>query len=157
FGSGTPGSLQRKTITTYASFPNGSGILDRPASVTVYDGGGHPVSAVVNCYDQSAPMVTIGVVHHESGALGTLTPPLHWLNPPGGTNALPTCQTGASASALSTTYSYDDTGQVLSVTDPNGHKTEYSYVDCFTVDCHTEGTGPGQTNAFVTKITHPKT
>ncbi|HWX55736.1 MAG TPA: RHS repeat-associated core domain-containing protein [Verrucomicrobiae bacterium] len=151
FGTNAPGALLRQTKTTYVSFPGGT-ILDRPASLTVYDGSGNTMAATVNCYDQSTPAGTSGVVQHGGAGLGNLTQQLHWLNPPGGSNPLPTCQTGASSSALSTTFTYDDTGQVLSSTDPNGNPTQYSYTDSFT-----EGTAPGTTNAYVTMITRPKT
>ena len=51
-----------------------------------------------------------------------------------------------------TTFLYDETGQPTSETDPNGNATTYSYLDSYS------GGNPAvNTNAYLTKITHPQT
>lgn len=137
FGNGSSGSLARITVTNYASFtPH---IVNEPSSIITYDGNVNRVAETDYAYDQSAPQPTSGVVEHQSGTnAGNLTTQTQWLNA-GGTSPV-------------TTFSYDDTGQVLSETDPNGNRTTYSYADSFSV-----GTPPGQTNAFLTRINLPTT
>jgi YD repeat-containing protein len=72
--------------------------------------------------------------------------------------------TGASCAGPTTTYTFDETGQVLSRTDPCGnsscsdmtgssHTTTYSYADSFT----SGGPPSGHTNAYLTQITYPTT
>jgi len=51
-----------------------------------------------------------------------------------------------------TNYTYDDTGQMLSMKDPNLKTTAYSYADNYA-----SGSPPGQTNAYLTQITYPNT
>jgi RHS repeat-associated protein len=67
-----------------------------------------------------------------------------------------------SSGSPATTYTYDETGQVLAMTDPNGNQTSYSYADAFlntnsTGFTSTAGAPPtGEvTNAYLTKITYP--
>lgn len=50
-----------------------------------------------------------------------------------------------------TTYTYDETGQPLSMKDPNSNITQYSYADNF------DFPPSANTNAYVTKITKPST
>src|SRR5262249_55506049 len=76
------------------------------------------------------------------------------------------CFVGATNCTDSVTqYTYDMTGQLLSVKDPCGngtcgdmtgsnHTTTYSYADNFASGT---GTPPGQTNAFLTQISQPNT
>jgi YD repeat-containing protein len=63
-----------------------------------------------------------------------------------------------------TSYTYDETGQTTSVTDPNGNVTQYSYADQFVstntgVYTTTNGSPPPNTvtNAYLTKVTRPST
>ena len=67
-------------------------------------------------------------------------------------------------SDATTTYSYDETGQIITKVDPNGNQITYSYVDnFFSTDTgsftNTSGAPPsGQvTDAYVTQITLPTT
>jgi RHS repeat-associated protein len=174
---GAPDSIQnfdygettsiRKTVTSYQTMTapvgccvNNTTVL--PSTVAVYDGGGSPVAATVYCYDQQATSSKSGIPGHDDSDYGTsqsvrgnLTQELEWINPPGGSNPIPTaanCGQGGTAAQRSTTYSYDQTGQVVSTTDPLGRTTTFDYTD------HFSDTAPAQqTNAYVTKITYPQT
>jgi RHS repeat-associated protein len=178
YGSGAPGPLLRKTIYNYQSFantavfPNLASIFDRPCQVITYDGTGtNRVAETDSYYDNGATTTPCGaagtpsvvsaggtsLTGHDAtnygvsatGPRANLTQVSRWL------------KTGGTPS---TTYSYDETGQVVSMTDPNLNKTLYSYSDSF-VSTNTGGftTTAGSpptgtvTNAYVTKITGPAT
>jgi YD repeat-containing protein len=120
-----------------------------------YDGG------TTVCGSAGTPSVTAvsglpAATHDEASfgasstiSRGNLTTSLRWAN------------AGASPT---TTYTYDETGQTLTQTDPCGnpttacsdmpssstHKTTYSYTDSYA-----SGTPNGSTNTYVTKITKP--
>jgi RHS repeat-associated protein len=174
YGATTP---SRKTINTYQSlpktsanqtgFPNSIGLLyDKRCKTVVTDGNNNPVSETDLYYDGGtalcgtvpAPSVTgvsglVSGTHDEtnygpgsSEARGNVTRMVRWLN--GGTSP-------------ATTYTYDETGQVLTMTDSCGigtcsdmtgtnHTTTYSYADNYS-----SGTPPGNTNAYLTKVTNP--
>jgi RHS repeat-associated protein len=133
-----PGPLLRKTVTNYASFGTNH-IVDKPASVIVYDGGNNKAAEVDYTYDIPVGTVTTGIVEHIAGCnCGSLTKESRWVNGAGTT--------------LNTTFTNDDTGQRLSMTDPRGNVTTYSYSDNYS-----SGTPPGQTNSYLTTITYPQT
>jgi RHS repeat-associated protein len=140
WANGAPGALLRKTITSYAAL--GNGIVDRVSSVEVQDGGGARKAYATYGYDEygTSPLVpTSGVPRHIaiSGSRGNLTSVNQWLNATGGT--------------LPTNLTYEDTGNVLTSTDPGGHQTQFSYADSF---------AGGQTpnaHAYVTTATMPIT
>ena len=142
YGPGAPGALIRKTLYAYGNPFTGTGICDRPTSVTVQDGSGNPAAQTNYTYDGSTPTATSGITGHVSLPSGTprgnATTVAAWLNTTGG--------------YLSSTYAYDDTGQALSKTDPLGNITQFSYTDSYTI-----GSPPGSTNAYLTKITYPST
>jgi RHS repeat-associated protein len=63
------------------------------------------------------------------------------------------CLNGTSVCTnATTTYSYDETGQALSITDPKGNKTQFGYSDSFTDTPSTYNT-----NTYLTSITYPLT
>ena len=140
------GPLKRQTNTAYHTF-SGTNILDEPDSVTVYDGSGNEDKQTTYAYDGSAIVssgTNIGLVS-PPGLRGNATTASRWLN--------------TSNSFLNTTYTYYDTGQMQSMTDPCGnvtcsdmagsnHTTTYLYTDAYS-----SGTPPGATNAYLTKIT----
>jgi len=142
FGTSGVGSLLRKTVTTYATSSTftASHILDKPAKVQVYDSTGTTLAAETDyVYDTPAATATSGIVQHSGGCkCGNLTSSSGWVN--------------SSGSTLTTTFTNDDTGQRLSMTDPAGNTTSYSYTDSYS-----SGTPPGPTNTYLTTITHPAT
>ena len=141
FGTSGVGSLLRRTTTTYATSSTftANHILDKPAKVQVYDSTETTLAAEMDCaYDTPAATTTSGIVQHSGGCMcGNLTSISRWIN--------------SSGTTLTTTFTNDDTGQRLSMTDPRGNTTSYSYTDSYS-----GGTPPGPTNADVTTVTHPQ-
>jgi RHS repeat-associated protein len=150
------GPLRRHTVTAYHNFLGGTPsthILNEPNSITVYDGFNNQVSQTSVTYDANSVVASgaaTGLVA-PPGLRGNVSTVAHWLN------------TGGSSPV--TSYTYFDTGQIQSMTDACGntacadmtgsnHTTMYSYADNFTSGT---GTPPGQTNAYLTQVTHPNT
>jgi len=164
------GSLLRRAVNSFGGFttatPLGAHIYDRPCKAVTYDGSGNKVAETDYLYDGgtvvcgttglAATAIVSGLpagTHDETNyaptsttVRGNLTKKIQWVN----TGAVPT-----------TTYTYDETGQMLSMTDPCGnstcsdvagtsHTTTYSYTDRYT-----NGTPPGNTNAYLTTLTRP--
>ncbi|MFZ0412525.1 MAG: hypothetical protein WAL51_13475 [Candidatus Acidiferrales bacterium] len=128
YGSGSPGSVARKTLTTYASLSNG--IVSMPASVTVEDGSGSVKSQTTYSYDQGSVTATSGTPQQVavSGSRGNATTIAYLVN---------------GSTTLSKTFSYYDTGNVNVATDVNSAQTTYSY-----------GTGSCG-NSFATSVSEP--
>ncbi len=137
FGASPHGSLLRKTVYTYAALGNGIGAM--PAAITVQDGSGAQKAQQTFQYDQTGVTGTSGVPQHTTvvGSRGNLTTLTDWVS--------------STASSLSTTLTYDDTGNVLSATDPAGNQTTFSYADRF----H-DGVNRS-TLAYLTQTTLPNT
>lgn len=148
FGQGIRGPLLRNTVmkcATLAAIPLGAQIEDRPSSIVTYDGSGNRAAETDYGYDQTSVTGTSNVVGHDYANYnssynnrGNATSKTEWLN------------TGGASPV--THYTYDDTGQMLSMTDPNGNNATYSYVDHYA-----SGSPPGPTNAYLTQITYPNT
>jgi RHS repeat-associated protein len=179
FGSSGIGLLLRKTVTNYQQFndtplyPDAPSIVNRPCQVVTYDSTGtNRVAETDYFYDNGATTAPCGTAgtpsvtgaggtsltgHDETNysasstyARGNLTQKTQWLN------------TGSSSPA--TTYAYDETGQILTMTDPNLNQTSYAYADSFlntnsTGFMTTAGSPPSGivTNAYLTKVTYPTT
>lgn len=145
------GPLLRQTVTAYHNFPT-AWILDEPDSVTTLDGSGNVVSKTGFVYD-GTPTVSSGTTVSPSpsvvsfvtpsGARGNATSVSHWLN--------------TNNSSLTTNYTYFDTGQIQSMTDPLQNITSFSYADSFLSGTGSPQTTNAQTNAYLTKVTYPNT
>lgn len=143
FGQSAPGPLLKTTTTSYATL--GNNILNRPQTVTVFDGAGNQSAQTTYAYDEPQPNSTVtvtptsGVPNHVAvtGARGNATTVSRWLNTTGGT--------------VTTHQTFDDTGNVLSSTDANGNVTTYSYSDNFS-----DGVDRSSL-AYRTKTTLPQT
>lgn len=145
------GPLRRQTATVY-NHALGN-ILNEPSSTTVYDGSGNIVKQTTLTYDGASVQgsgAATGLVA-VSNPRGNATSVSRLLNP--------------GNSLLTSTYVYYDTGQVYTSVDPCGniscadmtgtnHTTTYSYADSYASGT---GTPPGQTNAYLTQVTHPNT
>jgi RHS repeat-associated protein len=136
------GSLVKKTVTTYApsTAMTAQHVIDKPSKVQVYDSTGTNLVAETDyTYDTPVGTLTSGIVQHNTGCnCGNLTTQSKWLNTTGG--------------SLSTNFTNDNTGQRLTMTDPVGNITHYSYTDSYS-----SGTPPGPTNAYLTTLTLPPT
>jgi YD repeat-containing protein len=163
-------SALRETVTAYHNFPVTllfpyPSILDRPDSVKVY-GNGTLLSETDYGWDEYTkfPLTVVSPApigqdpRYASASVTTRGNP---------TTVTKKCFVpgGASCTNSVTSYTYDITGQVTSVTDPCGyspcgdmagssHTTNYFYTDNYTSD---DGSAPGNTNAYVTKIILPPT
>ncbi len=115
YGTNAVGSLQRQTITSYASL--GNDIQNRPQTIKVEDGQSNIVSETQYQYDQTAVLQTSGTPQHAaiSGSRG---------------NPTTITYTVSSAATLSRTFTYFDTGNVDVATDINGAQSSYTYGDC---------------------------
>jgi RHS repeat-associated protein len=151
-----PTTPDRITTTTFAS---GVGLLGsgyRPSSVTTTSGAGTQTISQTNYgYDSygsggitSAP----GMTEHDDTNFGTS------FTARGNPTSIQRLVSG-SPSYLTSTMTYDTTGQVTSVTDPAGNKTTLGYADSFYYDNNADppATYPSTppTNAYLTKVTQP--
>lgn len=149
---GAPGILLKHTHADYASFattPVGGSIVDRPSDVIIYNGGGTKVAETDYVYDGPSLASVSASAHDDTyfpatfkvrGNATTVTRKC--------LQSAPACTSGSPV----TKYTYDDTGKVATMTDPNLNATTYSYTDSYT-----SGTPSGNTNAYLTKITRPVT
>src|SRR3984885_11332984 len=155
----SPGATPaRETKTTPALFGNtpywqsGQYISDRPLEVQMYDHG-TLISDTTYSYDQTAVASVSPVpIGHDETIYGASAAP----EPRGNvTTVTKKCfAAGGTCTNAVTALLYDETGQVISVTDPRGATTTLSYADSYTTD---DGSPPGNTNTYLTKITRPTT
>ena len=129
YGTGAPGALTRKTLTTYASLTNN--IENMPASVTVEDGSGNTTSRTSYTYDQGGVTTTSGTPQQVAitGSRGNVTTISYLVS---------------GSTTLSKTFTYYDTGNLITATDVNGAVTTYTY-----------GSGTSCGNSFATSISEP--
>jgi RHS repeat-associated protein len=137
FGSSAHGALLRKTLIAYAILDNG--IADHPGTVIVQDGSGNQKAKTFYGYDETALTATNSVPMHDPvmGSRGNLTTLSRWLD--------------ATNTTLNTTFAYDDTGNVVSTTDPGGHLKQFSYNDNFSDSVNRNSF------AYLTQVTLPVT
>jgi len=136
FGASPYGALLRKTLLTYANLGE---IGAMPASIIVQDGSGNQKSQRTFGYDETVATGTSGVPQHAAitGPRGNQTTLTQWVS--------------ATATALVSRFTYDDTGNTLSRIDTAGNQVQYSYQDSFS-------DGVNRTSlAYVTQITQPST
>ncbi len=130
YASGTPTTILRKNLITYATLNNS--ISSMPATVTVQDGAGVTKSQTTYVYDETTAATSSGTPQHVSvtGSRGNATTIKHLVQ---------------GSTTLNQTNTYYDTGTVKTATDVNGAITTYNFPDA-TSTCG---------NAFPTSVTEP--
>jgi len=170
FGAGTPGPIIRKTLTSYQAFPPaafGFSPADRPCKQLIEDGSSNVIAETDTLYDGGTSvcgtpgtpsLVSVSglpVGSHDETTFGVGSTSARGNQ----TSVKRTCLQGCASST--TTYSYDETGQVVSMTDGCGnatcsdmtgtnHTTTYSYTDS-----PSGGNPAGNSNAYLTSVTNP--
>ncbi|HKW76566.1 MAG TPA: hypothetical protein VJN64_13640 [Terriglobales bacterium] len=126
----------RKTLFSYAPLTNA---VSKPSQVTVEDGSSHAVSQTNFTYDEGQLAPTSSVPQHNAvtASRGNLTTLTQWIVP--------------GSTSLSTKFTYDDTGNLLSRTDPLLSPTNFSYADNFSDGINRN------TLAYLTQVTLPST
>ena len=147
YAASPPGPLLRKTIINYWNSPP---IYDRPSQIITCDA--LPCSSSQNrvaetdyVYDASSLAsghTTVGRDLNYNGngivSRGNATSKSEWVN--------------TSGNSLTWNYTYDDTGQQVTMSDPKSNGTTYSFADAFPA-C---GPAGANTNAYLTLITDAK-
>ena len=148
YGSGSPGSPVRQSAIAYATL--GGGISNRPSSVTVTSGGA-TVAQTSYTYDSSPLTSVTGIAQHNDASYGTGN------TIRGNLTKLQSLVSGTTF--LTSSATYDTTGQRLTITDPAGNVVTLSYTDNFFTD---NGANPpsvfthsAPTNAYLTKMIDP--
>jgi RHS repeat-associated protein len=167
-------AVARETKMTPQTFPvtplyPTASIFDRPSSVQVF-GNGSLVAETDYAYDGGTITPVTAYAHDDTNF------PATYKNRGNATTITRDCLQGCSTNAVST-YTFDETGQMLSVTDACGNNnctdmtgtgsspttdcfgktyTSHTTTYCYT-DSYSSGTPPGNTNTFVTKIKRPTT
>jgi RHS repeat-associated protein len=176
FGSGAPGTLLRTTVNNYQTFvgnplykvdsqaPSPT-LLTFPCQTVVYNGTVSSSNRVAEtdylydggtsvCGTAGTPSVT-GVSNLPSGTHDeTYYGPSSTTPAPRGNVTTLTQQCFPGCAVPSTTYTFDETGQVLSVKSPLHAITQYSYTDSYS-SCGGAAPPSGNTNAYLTEITDP--
>lgn len=149
FGNSPSNPADRTTAISYYS--NGY-VIDRPGTIAVKNSSGGIVAQTVNSYD-GASLVTsgaTGVAQHDDTNYGTgftqrgnLTSVQHYKD---------------ASNYLTSSMTYDITGQMRTATDPAGDQTTFSYSDAFYTDTGNNAApstyAPSQaTNAYLTSTT----
>ena len=110
-----PGGLVRRTNTVYNTALS-NGIVDRPSTVTVYDGAGATKAQTTYTYDAGSVTGSPGTPHlyPVSGSRGNVT----------------SIQYSTGSRTLTQSFTYYDTGNVNVATDINSAQTTYGYGAC---------------------------
>jgi len=129
YGTGAPGAIARKSLTTYATLSNN--LENKPATITIEDGSGNVKSQTTYLYDQGTVTATTGTPQHVAvtGSRGNPTTISYSVQ---------------GSTSLSRSFTYYDTGGVNTTTDVNGGTTQTTY-----------GSGTSCGNSFATSIKEP--
>jgi YD repeat-containing protein len=151
--SGTPSAApDRELDIVYLTSPSyvAKDIHNRVTSRTVLNGAGAQVAQSLISYDGSALTSITGVTHHDDANYGTAA------TVRGNPTQLQRWVSGSSY--LTTTMTYDMTGQMLKVTNPRGHTRSYVYANNFYTDANPPVNPPATftptvtTNAYITQV-----
>ena len=152
WGNGSRGPLLREEKKTYLHDSNtnylNANIVDKVLLDTIYNGSGTQVAQTQYVYDNytgsTAMVTTSGVPQHNYTNFstsniyrGNATQVERWLNPGG--------------ALLTTSYTYDDLGNIRTIQDPLSHNTNYSYTDSF---ANTACPPPANSLAYISQVTN---
>jgi RHS repeat-associated protein len=163
-------SATRKTLITYQPITAPGKIVNKPCKTIITDGGNHSVSETDEYYDGSSTLCGA-----DSGGSNTTSvtplPASHDetnYGPSAGSsvargNMTKLARVLSGGTGATTTFTYDETGQVVSMTDPCGNVTcsdmtgtgdtaTYSYTDS-----PSGGNAYGNSNTYLTQATTPNT
>lgn len=150
----TPGSTADR-VTTFTWYSGGTNILDRPTSITVTNGAGTQTVAQTNItydsYGSSGLISQTGIAQHDdTNFSATFT---------ARGNATSIAKLVSGSTFLTTSMTYDTTGQVRSETDSNNNTTAITYTDSFYNDNNANPpmayTAATSTNAYPTSVALP--
>jgi RHS repeat-associated protein len=157
WGPGNPGPLLRKIVKTYLHDSNTAyvapNIVDKVLTSTIYDGGsGSQIAqtqyeydnyvagqnALVSTSSNQAPQHDYTKYSSAFTLRGNVTRLKKWRNTDG--------------ALLTTTYTYDDLGNIRAISDPLSRTSTYSYIDSWANSSCPPSSGNGQ--AYVTQFTN---
>jgi RHS repeat-associated protein len=147
YGTGTPGPLLRRTDKTYLHNSNSNyltyNIVNKVLQDTVYDVSSNQKAQTQYEYDTTSLVASGGAPQHDSTYStafiyrGNPSKVKRWRNTDG--------------QLLTTTYNYDDLGNIRSILDSNGNSKSYGYTDAWQ---NSSCPPPSNSNAYVTTITN---
>ncbi|MFZ0634436.1 MAG: RHS repeat-associated core domain-containing protein [Candidatus Acidiferrales bacterium] len=135
YGNGSPGSVLRKTNTTYMAFagPNASSyfannLLSLPYTVQTLNVSGYKCSEVDYAYDVSTRLFSSGVSEQHVAAPNAFRGNISSV-----TNQLSStpCQSGGTWTAVTSNRNVYDTGVPYQNIDPLNHTTTFSYLSTY--------------------------
>lgn len=124
YGSGAPGSILRKTLTSYATLTNG--IVANPSSITTTDGTGAVKSQTSYCYDEGTPSGTAACAATGAPTPTSGTPQSIAISGSRG-NITTIASLIQGSTTLGTKFTYYDTGNLRTATGANLAVTTYNY------------------------------
>lgn len=149
----TPDLVTTMSYTSTNSNYVAKNITNKPTSMTIKTGGGTQLAQTNYSYDSTSLVLKTGTSNHDDVNFGTgntvrgnLTQTQRWV---------------VGSTFVSTTETYDTTGQVTSIVDPNGNSTTYNFTDRFFTDASPATNPPATyvpatpTNAYLTSLTLP--
>jgi len=136
-------------------------IINRPSSITICPGSNPTCTTSAGAVAQTSISYDVAALTNVSGTIAQHDTNFGVSNGARGNVGTITRWVSTTSSSVSTSLSYDITGQVVQITDPALNHTNFSYADKFYSD---NGANPPQaytqtavTNAYLTQITLPMT